>query len=260
MTSASPILFDNHIGFARNSVEYFHYHDTKETFIQNLNKQPVDWKYRDSEEKLAYRFDDYGFRNDCNLQEISQGPYIVAAGCSPTMGTGQYFEETYPQHLERLVDIPVYNMGLGAASNEVNIFNVIWLLNNFKPPKAILFQKTAPNRFPIFHLKTPHDNEVIFAGPWVTSWIQEFHDLEKFMVLSDYYKYTELKNTMWQTILSQMCEKLGVLLIEFDMEEMLSSYGKQPDLARDMGHYGTEFNFHVASVLQDRLNEASHMR
>ena len=251
----SPKLYeDNHVAYdIPNTIVDFHTSDSEELYKSNLRSQPNDWKYRDSLGKLTYEFDDYGFRNHHDLDCISQSPYIITAGCSHTMGTGLYYDETYSQHLENITGIPVYNLGLAASSDEITMLNVIWMLTTFNPPKTIIFQQTGIDRFPIID-EYEFKGRIRFAGSWVDSWLPVFRDLEKFVEISDRFGYNKLKRIMIELMLKQICNKLEVKIIFFNLTDEVKTRQINYDVARDLIHFGTSTNFNIARLIKEKIN------
>lgn len=248
-----PRLYNDHVGTKNNFVSTFHYSDSKEMFLRNRATQPSDWKYRNSPNYLKYEFDDHGFRNNSSLTEITTRPYIATVGCSHTMGTGLFYEETYSYHLENLTALPVYNMGLAASSNEISALNITWLLNNYAPPSAVVFQKASELRFPVVYTEDPSDGQLFFVGPWVRKYSSYYHDLEQMLITADKHGYTVLKDTMSEMIIRQQCDRLGINLIVLDINEELKSYTKDLDFSRDLAHYGNDVHLHIATSLSQKI-------
>jgi len=249
-----PRLYDNHIGAKSNRTTIFHFGDTEELFLHNCSIMPNDWKYRNSVSQLTYKFDEHGFRNNQVLEEIAKKPYIATVGCSHTMGVGIFDEETYSYHLQSLLDVPVYNMGLAAASNDVSALNVTWLLNNYNPPHTIVFQKTSEHRFPAIFTEDPSDGQLLFIGPWITDYSEYYQDLGQMLVTSDKHGYTALKDTMSEMLIRQQCKRLGVNLVVLEIQEELKSYEKELDFARDLKHFGNDVNYYLANSLSIKIS------
>lgn len=248
----SDKLYDDHIGLnTTNSTKYFIHPDSSDRFYRNLDTQEPDWHYKNSDKILSYNIDNYGFRNNHAISEVSKNPYIVTVGCSHTMGMGNFFEENYSYQIERITGIPVVNLGLAGSSNEVSFFNLMWLLNNFNHPKVIIFQRTGINRFPIW----PDSERLYFAGPWVNTWDDiEFKDLEKFIEMADRFGYNKLRQKMMQVTLQQLCKCFGIKLIFFDLELEILSLTENLDHARDLVHYGPKTHSYLANLLVNQIN------
>lgn len=236
-----PIFHGNRISLAINSEFNFYSSDSEEKFVANKVKLGKSWKYYDSLGDLTYQYDEYGFRNRNSLQEIQDKPYIVTIGCSHTMGTGIYYEDTYSCRLEQLAGIPVYNMGLCASSNEVSFFNLVWLLTNFRPPKIIVFQKTGMERFPVI----TENSMTNFNGPWTPN-------LRDFMVLSDDIEYNKTKFIMIESMLTQLAKKHDVNL--YIIPRNIKTMPAFNDIGRDFLHGGLEFNEFLANYIWSNIS------
>lgn len=248
-----PRLYNDHIGAKSKALAGFHFSDSKEKFLINRASMPDTWKYKHSGNQLIYAFDEYGFRNNTSLSEITTKPYIATVGCSHTMGSGLFYNETYSYHLESLTAMPVYNMGLSAASNDVSALNITWLLNNSLLPHTIVFQKASELRFPAIFTESPEDGQLIFVGPWIGQYSDYYKDLEQMLVAADKHGYTTLKDTMSEMIIRQQCERLGVNLIVLDVNEEMKSYDKEPDFSRDLIHFGNDVNLYLAETLSKKI-------
>lgn len=249
-TSPNPVLSDGYVSLPKNTTTLFHYSDSEEVFNYNLSRQPVDWEYRNSYGNLTYSFDELGFRNNTSLNDISKDTYIVTIGCSHTMGSGQYYNETYSYYLQDLTNLPVYNMGIAASCNEISALNIAWLLKNYRSPDAIVFQRTGIDRFPIPNPNNKTEKEVLLMGPWVAqTFPKQFHDLEFMMAISDKHRYSELKSVMNELMVKHLCDTLNVKLITIDIDQSLIDYNLEADRARDILHLGPKFNAYLAETI-----------
>lgn len=235
----SLIFHGNRISLIGNVTHNFYGGDSEEKFIRNKSMLGESWEYYDSLGKLTYKYDKYGFRNHHSLDDIQHSPYIATVGCSHTMGTSIYYEDTYSCQLEALANIPVYNMGLGGSSNEVSFFNLIWLLTHFRPPKLIVFQETEISRFPLINensITTPN-------GPWSSA----DNNLRDFIVLSDTIGYNKTKSLMLESMLKQLTDKHGIKLCI--IPGISSAMPGSTEKGRDLVHGGKKVNGYVAKYI-----------
>ena len=201
-------FYKDHVGLnITNSTKHFIYPDSRERFYKNLETQGLNWHYKNTAENFPYDIDQYGFRNNHSLSEVTNSQYIATVGCSHTMGIGISYEETYSHQIERTTGIPVINLGLGGSSNEISFFNIMWLLSNFNRPKVIVFQRTGISRFPI----KDGEHRLYFAGPWVGTWSDEYKDLEKFIEISDRFGYNQIKQKMIARATKDLLDKIELL-------------------------------------------------
>jgi len=92
-------------------------------------------------EGFFYEINDLGHRSKFMPSDEDYG---VAVGCSHTFGTALQEDEVYHQNLDS--PLPVYNLGVGGASNQIAIYNLAHLLLNYKAPSFVLFQLTGKER------------------------------------------------------------------------------------------------------------------
>lgn len=239
----NPFFYGDRISYKKNSSFTFFGSDDESRFLKNKAELGQSWKYYDTAESLTYDYDNFGFRNYYNLEEIQYNPYIVTVGCSHTMGTGLFQHETYSHRLEKLLGMPVYNMGLTASSNEVSAFNLIWLLTNFNAPKVIVFQKTGIDRFPIIAPKSG----VVFAGPWFTADNDYTRNMRDVMVASDELGYNQTKFRMLESMLTQIAKKLDTPI--FFLTNEIIEMPEFDNQSRDRLHGGAEFNQYLAEYV-----------
>lgn len=252
-TIGNPVLSEGHISLTKNTNLLFHYSDSEEIFNYNLQDQPSDWKYRDSYGKLTYNFDDIGFRNNTSLTEVSKQPYVVTIGCSHTMGSGQYYEETYSYYLQDKLNLPVYNMGIAGSCNEISALNIMWLLKNYRLPEVVVFQKTKVERFPILNPENKERSEILLMGPWLNqTFPKQFHDLEYMLAISSKHGYNELKSSIIELMVKHVCDMLKVRLITIDIDQSFNQFDQEAEFARDMLHFGSNFNIFLAETIYNQ--------
>lgn len=239
----------NRISLTANTKLNFYGADSKDKFLINKETLGKEWKYYDSGDRLSYEFDEFGFRNQQSLHKLQYNRYIVTVGCSHTMGTGLFHEETYSFQLEQQTGIPVYNMGLGGSSNEVSMFNLMWLLSNFKPPRMIVFQKTGINRFPLIDSRS---SSVSFNGPWVSSpWMSSSAEkIKEFIVISDEIDYNNTKQLMLESMLQQITSHYGIELLILP-EVFINNLPSHTSKARELLHGGSEFNREISDYISE---------
>lgn len=92
-------------------------------------------------EGFSYDINDLGHRSNFMPSDEDYG---VAVGCSHTFGTSLEDGQVYHQNLD--TDLPVYNLGIGGASNQIAIHNLSHLLLNYKAPSFVIFQLTGKER------------------------------------------------------------------------------------------------------------------
>jgi hypothetical protein len=103
-----------------NKTMYWYGHDNQTLFDQNL-KNPVTrakleqhgWiDQQGNAVPLEYKFNSQGFRCD----NFDNRPAGIALGCSHTMGIGNHLKDTWPQQLSKMMNFPIWNLGVGGSS------------------------------------------------------------------------------------------------------------------------------------------------
>jgi hypothetical protein len=90
--------------------------DTKENY-EKLIQDPENCKYFaemgwDQPGAITYKLNSHGFRCD----EFSSGPYVVALGCSFTVGIGLPLHDTWAYKVGEALNLKVANLGWGGYS------------------------------------------------------------------------------------------------------------------------------------------------
>ena len=112
--------------------------------VDNQNKNIQDyWKHKN----IRYDLNEYHFRTDHIFESLKDNEFILASGCSYTMGLGINEESRWSNQLEKQLNIPVVNLGVAASDIKTLISNVCAYIANFHRPKAIIIQIPELTRF-----------------------------------------------------------------------------------------------------------------
>jgi hypothetical protein len=122
--------------------------DDEKTFRFNSKLSKDDWYYKNN--TVNYTLNSFGYRTK-NFNEIDWANSIVIFGCSYVQGVGVDDFHTLSYFLEKEMNLPVINMGVGGSSNEFHTYNSNILLTQYPKPKAVIFALTAMQRYPIYH-------------------------------------------------------------------------------------------------------------
>jgi hypothetical protein len=119
---------------------YYHFKfcdsDDEKNFMKNLHLQPKDWYYAHND--VTYTVNSLGYRTK-NFNEIDWENSIVMFGCSHIFGVGVDDEHTVPYFLEKLIGIPVINMGCGGTGIQYTLHNSLILKDsNFPAPRGVI--------------------------------------------------------------------------------------------------------------------------
>lgn len=109
--------------------------DSEKVFKKNLKKKPIDWIYRTKE--ITYEYNENGFR-ERPFDEINWSESVVLFGCSNIEGIGLANEDTLARRLEKIIDRPVVNLGIGGSGIDIACWNSTILHARYPKPKAVI--------------------------------------------------------------------------------------------------------------------------
>jgi len=101
------------------------------------------WKTKN----ILYNLNENYFRTSHNFETLKDNEFILAAGCSITMGVGIDEESRWTNQLEKKLNIPIVNLGVGGSDVNTLIRNVSTYIANYNKPKAIIIQIPEMTRF-----------------------------------------------------------------------------------------------------------------
>lgn len=113
--------------------------DTQESWNKNISVPELKQKLTDLgfvDRAITYEFNSHGFRTS----EFDQQFDVVCFGCSYTMGTGVFAEDTWPAQLESLTGLRTANLGHAGSSNDTAFRFASHYLPALRPRYAIWLQ------------------------------------------------------------------------------------------------------------------------
>jgi len=216
--------FDSHAGS-----------DNYKFFKKSVRSQPKDWVY--NKKKIEYKTNEQGFRAR-KFNNLDWNNLIVILGCSNVFGTGLAEEDTISAQLEKLISIPVINLGVPGASIELSFYNSLLLHSKNYRPKAIiqiwseLYRYVElNNKKPINYI--PCEKNYDFRKEWQNK--------------SIFFRYAD--NQVWknETI---YCE---ASFFENTSKTFEIEHLDKIDLARDLSHPGIESNRMAAEKIYNQI-------
>ena len=96
---------------------------------------------------IRYNLNEHEFRTNHNFENLKDNDFLLAVGCSHTMGLGIDEESRWSNQLERRLNIPVVNLGVGGGDIHTVIRNISTYITNYSRPKAIIIQIPELTRF-----------------------------------------------------------------------------------------------------------------
>ena len=128
----------------KNEIVNFIGTDQEKLFRKNLKRQDKDWIYRNKE--IKYSFNEIGFRTR-PFKDINWKESVVMFGCSNIQGVGLAEEDTLAMQLEKIIERPVINLGIGATGVDIACWNSLTLHENYPKPKAIIQVWSSLDRY-----------------------------------------------------------------------------------------------------------------
>jgi len=227
---------------AGNTTLEFSGTDTKELFEQNLLTQPKKWHYRTN--LVNYKLNNHGYRT-YNFNEIDWAESVVIFGCSHVFGDGVDDADTLASQLNKIVGIPVINLGMGGTSMMYSLHNSIILRNGYPIPKGIVHLWTSPDRSTYYYKNNLHH-----GGPWN-------------MTPNSYADKwtTDLVHGKCHAVLASMTSKLLWQDTKYyeasywkDVAKLLKcDWIRKVDRARDLKHPGIQANYKLAVNIAKKL-------
>jgi hypothetical protein len=195
-----------------NAVEEFYGTDTREDFLINIKRLPVDWPYHTKQ--IGYRFNNHGLRMDKELDQIDDD-YLVAFGCSHTVGVGVALEDTWPFLLSKDLQIDYINSSTSGSSIKLNCINFFNMLSNVNLlPRVVAFAWPSSVRN-----VTYSNNEFLFYLPRFTTDDKKYkyhvQAYEK-MLMTDILTYDSI---FYRNMVKNTCERLNIKYCEITFDE-----------------------------------------
>lgn len=234
--------------------------DTEETFSLNSKLSDDNWYYKNN--SVVYTLNSFGYRTK-NFNEIDWENAIVIFGCSNVQGVGVTDEHTVSYFLEKEMNMPVVNMGVGGASNDFHIHNSTVLLSQYPKPKAVLCSVAGLQRYPFYHW-----NYVEHRGDWTDNKAQSLINRSNNIVQN--IMSFNIINNIWKskTTYIEYCTDHMVYNFLEDVNPQQNRFHLDPgwpnieyncrgtleaEFARDFAHPGKDYHRGLAKLLAELL-------
>ena len=187
--------------------------DTIEDFEKNKKRMPASWAYHNK--NISYKFNSHGLRMDKELTQVDDN-YMVAFGCSQTLGVGVAVENTWPYLLSQKLNIDYINLGVSGSSiklNAINFFNMLEF--NKILPKVVAFAWPTSIRYTWYS-----QGQFLFYLPRFST------DKKEFEYITKAYENLLVTDTLttdaifYRNMVKTTCKKLNIQYCEtgFDYE------------------------------------------
>lgn len=123
------------------------------SIINNLGNCPVTEDYNIKiqnywkNKNVRYDLNEHEFRTSHKFENLKDNEFILAVGCSITMGVGIDEDSRWSNQIEKSLNIPVVNLGVGGSDIHTAIRNVCSYIRHYSKPKAIIVQIPELTRF-----------------------------------------------------------------------------------------------------------------
>lgn len=212
--------------------------DNEKDFLINLKQLPQDWIYRTK--SISYKFNNNGLRMDKELDQVDKS-YMIAFGCSHTVGIGVALEDSWPYLLSKELNLDYINSAVSGSSIKLNCINFFNMLSTVETlPKIVAFAWPSSIR----HV-TYSEGQFLFYLPRYTSNDAKFkYHIRAYenMLLTDILTYDAI---FYRNMVKTTCNRLGIKyceisfdsrcefsnLLKIDVAELLTDFNR---LARDI--------------------------
>jgi hypothetical protein len=216
------------------SVQPFSGADTLTKYKVNSAEMPADWIYHSK--SVSYTINSEGYRSP-EFHTVDWSNSVVLFGCSCVYGDGLDDSDTISAQLEKLINVPVINMGVSGSSIDFAYYNQVILSGMVPKPKAIINLWTSATRVSFFTKLKPK-----LLGPWLKSrlyvklyYAGNFNDANP---AAHAYFLRQSARILWKDTLHK---EYTFMLDPNDMhadEWSIIKRFRKPDAARDNQHPG----------------------
>lgn len=209
--------------------------DSEKRYISNCAKMPKDWIYHSK--PVSYTLNSEGYRApDFNTVDWSNS--VVIFGCSCVYGVGLDDSDTINNQLEKLIGLPVINMGTAASSIQFSYYNQLILASTMPLPKAVINMWTSTERITFFT-----ELGAVPLGPWpnISNWsihqqaeqLWLLWNVNKVNSIAHSYMLQQTTRLFWKNI-----PHYEYSFFEHTAEQLKINRLSYSDWARDIQHPG----------------------
>lgn len=216
--------------------------DSKDLYLKN-RKEPEKSKLLDelgwTDKNITYSYNHQGFR----CENFDDRPAGLAIGCSLTEGVGVKQDQTWPSVLSKLLDIHIWNLGIGGQSIASNFRILDHYLPLLKPRFVV---HCIPNKH-----RFEYTNEIeIKVNVTISSMLTDTSDRTFFKKWfahddnSNYYSLAHSKAIKW------LCHEHQIPY--FYMKSEMFDFDKK---ARDLQHPGPDAHVKFAQNMYNLISK-----
>ena len=190
--------------------------DTAPWYTNQRNRLGPEWRYFDKE--VSYIYNDDGFRNDKNLEDV-QDDYYAVFGASPIEAIALPKDETISDYITEESGTYCYNFGMSGTALFEQYNNFMVMMTQYKPPKAILMTSNRPHNSTVEDPDNP--GYYVKVGPWIEHFKKYLknRDNDWLDLVIDYYRNRVETNKfrheqeMILRMMKMVCDDKGVPLV-----------------------------------------------
>ena len=226
--------------------------DTKENY-EKLIQDPEHRKYFaemgwDQPGDITYKLNSHGFRCD----EFSSGPYVVALGCSYTVGIGLPIHDTWAYKVGEALNLKVANLGWGGYSADTCYRLAEYWVPELRPDYVCMLAPPK-SRFELL-LEDGHDLQVEVFMPQSESQFYNINDqyIKHWFLNEKNAEINQRKNTL---AVRQLCLDLNIPCTVIDGNTYMSRSREEVGYARDYMHSGPIAHKLVSKIFLNKYSK-----
>lgn len=170
----------------QNQTLNFSVMDNEKLFNKNKKLLGLDWEY--ANKPIVYRHNELGFRNK-PFNQVNWKESIVIIGCSNVRGMGLAEDDMVSSQLEKILNIPVINLGICGSGIDMACWNSLIIHENYSHPRALVQIWSSLDRYTDYDKKSNMYNT---DGPWLRP---QFNILD-WASRSEFYRRTD--RALWK--------------------------------------------------------------
>jgi hypothetical protein len=237
--------------------------DSDKTYLTNLknNKSKLE-KYGWVDTKIKYEVNSYGFRSN----DFNENEGIIFLGCSQTFGTGLSVEDTFPFLLSQKLKLECWNLSIpGSGLDTCYRIAKYWIpkLN----AKNVFLICTQPSRREVFvesnfraYLPEHNLDPTGSLHPFSLLYdkiIKKFYNLIVVEETNNYINFQKNIDAIKLICIENNCNLniANVYSKNWGISKKIIVPYKKCDKARDLMHYGVNWNYAAFEWLYDEFKE-----
>lgn len=225
-----------------NRVEEWLPTDTKENY-EKLIQDPEHRKYFadmgwDQPGAITYKFNSHGFRAD----EFDGGPYLLALGCSYTIGIGLPDEVTWPRQVATALGLKCANLAWGGYSTDTCFRMAEYRIPKLQPDYVCMLAPPKSRVELLMEeslLKHPQPVEIFMPQSQSSHFNENDVYLNHWFLNEDNATINQLKNIL---AIKQVCAELNIPCTIHDAEKHMWWSREEIGYARDYMHGGPKIH------------------